>query len=38
MRRVDQLFLLGVVGVAAGAGGFLGNFVGARQRSTARET
>nr|WP_243417894.1 MFS transporter [Actinomycetospora cinnamomea] len=28
----DQLVLLGVVGAAAGAGGFLGNFVGARQR------
>jgi MFS family permease len=28
----DQLILLGVVGAAAGAGGFLGNFVGARQR------
>jgi MFS family permease len=28
----DQLVLLGIVGAAAGAGGFLGNFVGARQR------
>jgi predicted MFS family arabinose efflux permease len=28
----DQLLLLGVVGAAAGAGGFLGNVVGARQR------
>lgn len=28
----DQLVLLGVVGAAAGAGGFLGNVVGARQR------
>jgi MFS family permease len=28
----DQLLLLGVVGAAAGAGGFVGNFVGARQR------
>ncbi|WP_345423829.1 MFS transporter [Actinomycetospora chlora] len=28
----DQLLLLGVIGAAAGAGGFLGNVVGARQR------
>ncbi|GLZ45578.1 MFS transporter [Actinomycetospora sp. NBRC 106375] len=28
----DQLVLLGLVGAAAGAGGFLGNFIGARQR------
>ncbi|MEJ2861307.1 MFS transporter [Actinomycetospora flava] len=28
----DQLILLGVVGAAAGAGGFVGNFIGARQR------
>jgi MFS family permease len=28
----DQLVLLGVVGAAAGAGGFVGNFIGARQR------
>jgi hypothetical protein len=28
----DQLLLLGVVGAAAGVGGFLGNFIGARQR------
>ena len=28
----DQLVLLGVIGAAAGAGGFLGNTVGARQR------
>ncbi|MDD7942892.1 MFS transporter [Actinomycetospora lutea] len=28
----DQLLLLGVVGAAAGAGGFAGNFIGARQR------
>jgi MFS family permease len=28
----DQLILLGIVGAAAGAGGFLGNAIGARQR------